>query len=235
MLVGPLIDQPAFDAMQAALEAARLQGGRVHGGERVTEGVPPGGVLRAPGDRRDRARRADRAARRRSRPILYVMRYDTFDEAIAIHNGVPQGLSSAIFTTDMREAELFCSPPARDCGIANVNIGTSGAEIGALLISELGPFMVLVLFEDHDLDLFLYLDSRNAAPPAPGSADELRLEICSAFHAGNLIVTALWRFMGEGWAALGCLLRILAAAYRPHGPHWNGTEHIGPRSYRYAE
>ena len=69
-------------------------------------------------------------------PILYVMRYDTLDEAIAIHNGVPQGLASAIFTSDVREAELFCSPAGSDCGIANVNIGTSGAEIGGAFGGE---------------------------------------------------------------------------------------------------
>ena len=69
-------------------------------------------------------------------PILYVMRYRDLDEAIAIHNGVSQGLASAIFTHDMREAELFCSPAGSDCGIANVNIGTSGAEIGGAFGGE---------------------------------------------------------------------------------------------------
>src|SRR5207302_5322675 len=66
-------------------------------------------------------------------PILYVIGYDTLNEAIAIHNDVPQGLSSAIFTSDLREAEIFLSPAGSDCGIANVNIGTSGAEIGGAL------------------------------------------------------------------------------------------------------
>ena len=69
-------------------------------------------------------------------PILYFMRYDAFDEAIAIHNSVPQGLASAIFTNDVREAELFCSAAGSDCGIANVNIGTSGAEIGGAFGGE---------------------------------------------------------------------------------------------------
>ena len=69
-------------------------------------------------------------------PILYFMRYDTLDEAIAIHNGVPQGLASAIFTNDVREAELFCSAAGSDCGIVNVNIGTSGAEIGGAFGGE---------------------------------------------------------------------------------------------------
>ena len=69
-------------------------------------------------------------------PILYLMRYRDFDEAIAIHNGVPQGLSSAILTGDVREAERFCSPAGSDCGIVNVNIGTSGAEIGGAFGGE---------------------------------------------------------------------------------------------------
>jgi len=69
-------------------------------------------------------------------PILYVMEYETLDEAIALNNGVPQGLSSAIFTNDLREAETFLSPEGSDCGIANVNIGTSGAEIGGAFGGE---------------------------------------------------------------------------------------------------
>ena len=69
-------------------------------------------------------------------PILYLIRYRTFDEAVAIHNGVPQGLSSAILTTDVREAERFCSAAGSDCGIVNVNIGTSGAEIGGAFGGE---------------------------------------------------------------------------------------------------
>jgi aldehyde dehydrogenase (NAD+) len=69
-------------------------------------------------------------------PILYVMSYDTLDQAIEIHNAVPQGLSSAIFTSDLREAEVFLGPAGSDCGIANVNIGTSGAEIGGAFGGE---------------------------------------------------------------------------------------------------
>jgi aldehyde dehydrogenase (NAD+) len=69
-------------------------------------------------------------------PILYVLRYDDWDEAIALHNGVPQGLSSAIITGDLREAERFLSPGGSDCGIANVNLGTSGAEIGGAFGGE---------------------------------------------------------------------------------------------------
>ena len=69
-------------------------------------------------------------------PILYVMKYKTFDEAIKLHNNVPQGLASAVMTNDVREAELFLSPAGSDCGIANVNIGTSGAEIGGAFGGE---------------------------------------------------------------------------------------------------
>ena len=69
-------------------------------------------------------------------PILYLMRYRNFDEALAAHNAVPQGLSSAILTSDVREAEQFCSPSGSDCGIVNVNIGTSGAEIGGAFGGE---------------------------------------------------------------------------------------------------
>ncbi len=69
-------------------------------------------------------------------PILYVLRYRTFEEALSIHNGVPQGLSSAIVTGDVREAEVFCSAVGSDCGIVNVNIGTSGAEIGGAFGGE---------------------------------------------------------------------------------------------------
>jgi aldehyde dehydrogenase (NAD+) len=134
-LVGPLIDSRAGDAMMAALDAARQQGGIVHGGARQTQGVPAGGyyvqpaiVEIAPG--------APIVQQETFAPILYFMRYDSLSEAIALHNGVPQGLASAIFTSDMREAELFCSAIGSDCGIVNVNIGTSGAEIGGAFGGE---------------------------------------------------------------------------------------------------
>ncbi len=134
-LVGPLIDQHAAETMAKALDMARAQGGRVHGGSRVTEGVPGGGAYVQPA-----IVEIDPSApivqRETFAPILYFMRYDTFDEAIAIHNGVPQGLASAIFTNDVREAELFCSAAGSDCGIVNVNIGTSGAEIGGAFGGE---------------------------------------------------------------------------------------------------
>ena len=136
VLVGPLIDEPAYAAMQKTLQLAREQGGRILcGGERVTQNVPAGGVyvrpaiVEVPPD-------ASIVREETFAPILYVMTYDTLDEAIAIHNDVPQGLSSAIFTSDVREAETFLSPAGSDCGIANVNIGTSGAEIGGAFGGE---------------------------------------------------------------------------------------------------
>ena len=134
-LLGPLIDRAAFDGMQAALDQARAAGATVTGGDRVdvghsgafyvtpaiVEGVDPG---------------AEVVQRETFAPILYVLPYRTADEAIAIHNGVPQGLSGAIFTNDVREAERFLGPAGSDCGISNVNIGTSGAEIGGAFGGE---------------------------------------------------------------------------------------------------
>jgi len=131
-LVGPLIDDHAAQAMKAALGTAAASGGTVHGGEPVTTGVPAGGCFVRPAIV-EIDHRAPIVQQETFAPILYVLRYRTLDEAIAIHNGVPQGLSSAIVTSDVREAEMFCSPSGSDCGIVNVNIGTSGAEIG-------GPF-----------------------------------------------------------------------------------------------
>jgi aldehyde dehydrogenase (NAD+) len=136
VLVGPLIDESAFLTMQRALETAKEQGGRVIvGGERITDGVPAGGfyvrpalVAIGPG--------APIVREETFAPILYLIGYDSLEEAIAIHNDVPQGLSSAIFTNDIREAETFLSLAGSDCGIANVNIGTSGAEIGGAFGGE---------------------------------------------------------------------------------------------------
>lgn len=135
VLVGPLIDEASGQAFDAALVAAREQGGEVlAGGTRVTDGVPGGvyvrpALVRIGGD-------AAILQEETFAPILYVMPYDTLDEAIALQNGVPQGLSSAIFTESMREAERFIGPAGSDCGIANVNIGTSGAEIGGAFGGE---------------------------------------------------------------------------------------------------
>ncbi len=134
-LVGPLIDQAAFDKMQAALEAAKAAGGTVVGGERVLDGEAADAYYVRPAivempDQTGPVRDETFA------PILYVIRYQDFDEAIALHNDVPQGLSSSIFTNDIREAEAFVSARGSDCGIANVNIGPSGAEIGGAFGGE---------------------------------------------------------------------------------------------------
>jgi aldehyde dehydrogenase (NAD+) len=134
-LVGPLIDEHAAAAMDAALETARAAGGTVHGGGRVTEGVPAGGRFVRPAIV-EISDRVPIVQKETFAPILYLIRYRTFEEAVAIHNGVPQGLSSAILTTDVREAERFCSAAGSDCGIVNVNIGTSGAEIGGAFGGE---------------------------------------------------------------------------------------------------
>lgn len=133
-LVGPLIDKVAFDSMQSALDAARLQGGTVMGGERVDTGSPDAyyaspAIVEMPGQ-------TDIVLEETFAPILYVMKYCDLDEAIALHNSVGAGLSSSIFTTDLREAETFLSAAGSDCGIANVNIGTSGAEIGGAFGGE---------------------------------------------------------------------------------------------------
>jgi len=134
-LMGPLIDRAAFDGMQRALETAKTQGGKVWGGEPVTSGVPAGGAYVRPAIVEIDAGAAI-VKEETFAPILYFIRYRTLDEAIRIQNGVPQGLASAIFTDDLREAELFCSAVGSDCGIANVNIGTSGAEIGGAFGGE---------------------------------------------------------------------------------------------------
>jgi aldehyde dehydrogenase (NAD+) len=134
-LVGPLIDVAAADAMDAALAEAKSQGGVIHGGGRVTSGVPQGGAYVRPA-LVEIGPDAAIVQRETFAPILYFMRYRELDEAIAIHNNVPQGLASAILTGDVREAELFCSPAGSDCGIVNVNIGTSGAEIGGAFGGE---------------------------------------------------------------------------------------------------
>jgi aldehyde dehydrogenase (NAD+) len=135
VLVGPLIDENSFKAMEHALAQAKQQGGVIHGGGRMTDGVPAGGAYVRPAIV-EIARAAPITCEETFAPILYVITYKKFEEAIEIHNAVPQGLSSAVFTSDVREAELFLSPAGSDCGIANVNIGTSGAEIGGAFGGE---------------------------------------------------------------------------------------------------
>jgi aldehyde dehydrogenase (NAD+) len=134
-LVGPLVDQAAFDGMQAALARARTEGGAVIGGMRVREDLGAGAFYVRPALVRMPAQTGV-VAEETFAPILYVLTYSTLEEAIALQNQVPQGLSSAIFTRDLQEAETFLSAAGSDCGIANVNIGTSGAEIGGAFGGE---------------------------------------------------------------------------------------------------
>ncbi|NUR92923.1 MAG: aldehyde dehydrogenase family protein, partial [Nonomuraea sp.] len=129
-LVGPLISTKALDGMQDAVTRARARGGKILvGGERrLAEAAPRAAYVEPVVVRVDE--QTDVVREETFAPILYVLTYDTLEEAIALHNDVPQGLSSSIFTRDQQEAELFLSAEGSDCGIANVNIGTSGAEIG---------------------------------------------------------------------------------------------------------
>ena len=134
-LVGPLIDKGAYQAMQDALTQARDEGGSVFGGERQLQDQYPNGYYVTPAIAEMPAQSA--VVRHETfAPILYVLSYDDFEEALRLNNEVPQGLSSCIFTTDLREAERFQSASGSDCGIANVNIGTSGAEIGGAFGGE---------------------------------------------------------------------------------------------------
>ncbi|MBW7924355.1 MAG: aldehyde dehydrogenase family protein [Burkholderiaceae bacterium] len=134
-LVGPLIDRVAFENMQSALSAMAAAGARVNGGERVLSERFPDAYYVRPAivevDEQNARVREETFA-----PILYVLPYEDFDQAIAIQNDVPQGLSSCVFTNDLREAEKFLSAAGSDCGIANVNIGPSGAEIGGAFGGE---------------------------------------------------------------------------------------------------
>ncbi|MGH6877817.1 MAG: aldehyde dehydrogenase family protein, partial [Rhizomicrobium sp.] len=134
-LVGPLIDRRAFEQMQAALATARDEGGRITGGDRALVEQFPRAHYVKPAI----AEMPDQTAivcRETFAPILYVMRYREFADALALHNAVPQGLSSCIFTQDLAEAERFLAAAGSDCGIANVNIGPSGAEIGGAFGGE---------------------------------------------------------------------------------------------------
>ncbi|HEV2865892.1 MAG TPA: aldehyde dehydrogenase family protein [Allosphingosinicella sp.] len=135
VLVGPLIDRVAFDGMTAALDDARSQGGAVTGGERVNGDRWPDAFYVRPA-LVEMPSQSEVMTRETFAPILYAVRYRTLEEAIALHNSVSQGLASSIFTTDLREAEIFLSAAGSDCGIANVNIGPSGAEIGGAFGGE---------------------------------------------------------------------------------------------------
>jgi len=132
-LVGPLIDSHASDAMQSALNSARSQGATLTGGERIDINKSKESFYVRPA-LVEVARQTDIVKHETFAPILYILKYSDLDEAIALHNDVPQGLSSSIFTLNMREAERFLA--SSDCGIANVNIGTSGAEIGGAFGGE---------------------------------------------------------------------------------------------------
>ncbi|MEO6126420.1 MAG: aldehyde dehydrogenase family protein [Ilumatobacteraceae bacterium] len=135
-LVGPLINVPAFERMSAAIATAIADSGtHVVGGERLLEDDASDAAYTRPAIVA-MPRQTEIVATETFAPLLYVMRYDDFDEAVAIQNGVPQGLASSIFTTDVREAERFCAADGSDCGIANVNIGPSGAEIGGAFGGE---------------------------------------------------------------------------------------------------
>ncbi len=135
VLVGPLIDKAAFDAMQAVLAEARQAGATITGGERAAEAMGEGAFYARPA-LVELPSQAEFVRQETFAPILYVMSWSDFDAVMALHNGVPQGLSSSIFTNDLREAETFLSVVGSDCGIANVNIGPSGAEIGGAFGGE---------------------------------------------------------------------------------------------------
>lgn len=132
-LMGPLIDQQAVEQFKKAINRIKAAGGQiVYGGEVLKQAgsfVQPTLVCDVKND-------WDVVQEETFAPILYVMSYRTLDEAIALHNGVPQGLSSALFTQNLKNAELFLSACGSDCGIANINIGTSGAEIGGAFGGE---------------------------------------------------------------------------------------------------
>src|SRR5262249_30003111 len=135
-LMGPLIDTDAVGHYTKALEQVKAQGGELlRGGKRLSGDKYPGGCYVEPAIVRARA---DMAIVREETfaPILYVITVDSLDDAIRINNDVPQGLSSSIFTESMRNAEKWVSAMGSDCGIANVNVGTSGAEIGGAFGGE---------------------------------------------------------------------------------------------------
>jgi aldehyde dehydrogenase (NAD+) len=133
-LVGPLIDERAFHAMHKALEAARTTGATITGGHRI--GIENSDAFYVRPALVEIPTQTDTVKQETFAPILYVLKYSDFEDALRLHNDVPQGLSSSIFTMNLREAEQFLSATGSDCGIANVNIGTSGAEIGGAFGGE---------------------------------------------------------------------------------------------------
>jgi aldehyde dehydrogenase (NAD+) len=128
-LIGPLIDEGAVAMMRAALERAKGQGGIIQGGEPISGCYVRPALAEMPAQ-------AGVVIEETFAPILYILKYDRLEQAIALQNDVPQGLSSSIFTTDLREAETFLCAAGSDCGIANVNLGPSGAEIGGAFGGE---------------------------------------------------------------------------------------------------
>ena len=180
-LMGPLIDGAAHARMEAALTAAQEQGGTVHGGGRALAERWPDAYYVNPA-LAEMPAQTEIVREETFAPILYVMPYDELDEAIAIQNGVPQGLSSSIFTTDVREAETFVSAAGSDCGIANVNVGPSGAEIGGAFGGEkatgggreAGLRLLEGLHAPHDGD------GQLLARPAPRPGRPLRRPVSEA-------------------------------------------------------
>jgi aldehyde dehydrogenase (NAD+) len=132
-LMGPLVDGSAVEEMFDALDRARADGGEILIGGVMRPDLGPNfvepAIVKMPAQ-------TEIVKQETFAPILYLMEYDRLEEAIRIHNDVPQGLSSAIFTDSLRKAEMFLSVNGSDCGIANVNIGTSGAEIGGAFGGE---------------------------------------------------------------------------------------------------
>ena len=136
ILMGPLVTTDAVKDMMKAIERIKKEGGEIlYGGQKLEGEKYPGGCYVTPCIASAR-NEFEIVQEETFAPILYIISYKTIDEAIELHNGVPQGLSSAIFTLDLREAEQFLSCCGSDCGIANVNIGTSGAEIGGAFGGE---------------------------------------------------------------------------------------------------
>lgn len=134
-LMGPLIHKKSYEEMQQTLEAARNQGGKIFGGERIFQDTYPHAYYVRPA-LVQMSFQTEIVRQETFAPILYVLPYQDFEEAIEIHNDVSQGLSSCIFTNRINEAEMFLSSVGSDCGIANVNIGPSGAEIGGAFGGE---------------------------------------------------------------------------------------------------